>query len=70
MCGISGFIYHGISDLDLLIKGDRVSMAYLLESRPPFIDDHRVVEHFFTIPHYLKYKDCYVECSICHLIVF
>lgn len=42
---------------DILTKVDRASMAYSLESRPPFIDDHRVIEHSFTIPHKLKYKD-------------
>lgn len=42
---------------DILTKVDRASMAYSLESRPPFIDDHRVIEHSLTIPHCLKYKD-------------
>ena len=42
---------------DILTKVDRASMAYSLESRPPFIDDHRVIEHSFTIPHKLKYKN-------------
>ena len=42
---------------DILTKVDRASMAYSLESRPPFIDDHRVIEHSFTIPHHMKYKD-------------
>lgn len=42
---------------DILTKVDRASMAYSLESRAPFVDDHKFVELSFNIPHSLKYKN-------------
>jgi asparagine synthase (glutamine-hydrolysing) len=40
---------------DLLVKGDRVLMAFGLEGRVPFLD-HRVVEFGFTLPKALKVR--------------
>lgn len=42
---------------DILTKVDRASMAFALESRAPFIDDHKFIELSFNINHSLKYKN-------------
>jgi asparagine synthase (glutamine-hydrolysing) len=54
---------HMLQDLitympdDILCKVDRASMAVSLETRVPFIDDHRVLELSLSMPHHLKYKE-------------
>ncbi len=42
---------------DILTKVDRASMAFSLEARVPFIDDHTFVEMSFDVPLDLKYKE-------------
>lgn len=42
---------------DILVKVDRASMAFSLESRAPFVDDYKFLELSFDIPHNLKYKN-------------
>jgi len=41
---------------NILVKVDRASMAYSLESRTPILDYH-VMEYSMNIPHALKYKN-------------
>lgn len=40
---------------DILVKTDRMSMAYALEVRPPFLD-HRIVQFAATLPANLKVR--------------
>lgn len=41
---------------DILVKVDRASMKYALETRNPLLD-YRVVENSFSIPHHYKYNN-------------
>ncbi|MEH1738793.1 asparagine synthase (glutamine-hydrolyzing) [Fusobacterium varium] len=42
---------------DIMTKVDRASMAFSLETRAPFLDDHKFIELSFKIPHRYKYKN-------------
>jgi asparagine synthase (glutamine-hydrolysing) len=41
---------------DILVKVDRASMAYSLESRTPILD-YNIIEFSMTVAHALKYKN-------------
>lgn len=42
---------------DLLLQEDKLAMAHSIESRVPFVDNHRLVELSMKIPSKLKIKD-------------
>ena len=42
---------------DLLLQEDKLAMAHSVESRVPFVDNHRLVELSMGIPGELKIKD-------------
>ena len=42
---------------DLLLQEDKLAMAHSVESRVPFVDNHRLVELSMKIPGKLKFKD-------------
>jgi len=41
---------------DILVKVDRASMAYSIESRTPLLD-YNIIEYSMNVPHELKYKN-------------
>ena len=69
---------HMLQDLvtylpdDILHKVDRASMAYGLETRAPFVDDHRIFEMSCRMPHHLKYRQGqkkYILKELCYRYV-
>ena len=42
---------------DLLLQEDKLAMAHSVESRVPFVDDHKLVELSMKMPGKLKIKD-------------